>query len=163
MRSACGASCSPSMTSTTSSPACKRTAPSSSVRWRNSRTCTASATSAAPKGSSSRWPRSSAERSPAPSRRGYVDRMKWTVVATVDVPNLGPGPGVFEESVLGMSDVLESDRGALQRQVTLTVEAADEAEARRLAEEQLVRGLGAQLSGVPQLESIRVEPDAELG
>jgi hypothetical protein len=89
--------------------------------------------------------------------------MKWTVVATVDVPNLGPGPGVFEESVLGMSDVLESDRGALQRQVTLTVEAADEAEARRLAEEQLVSGLGAQLSGVPQLESIRVEPDEELG
>ena len=84
--------------------------------------------------------------------------MKWTVFVTVDVPNLGPGPGVFEDSVLGMADVLESDRGAVQRQVTLTVEAADEAEARRLAEEQLVSGLGAQLSGVPQLESIRVEP-----
>ena len=84
--------------------------------------------------------------------------MKWTVIATVDVPNLGPGPGVFEDSVLGMSDVLESDRGGVRREVTLTVEAADEAEARRLAEEQLVSGLGAQLSGVPQLESIRVEP-----
>jgi hypothetical protein len=85
--------------------------------------------------------------------------MKWTVVATVDVPNLVLGQGVLEDSVLGLSAVMETNRGGVQRLVTLTVEAADEAEARRVAEEQLPCGLGAQLSGVPQLESIRVEPD----
>lgn len=84
--------------------------------------------------------------------------MKWTVVATVDVPNLFE-QGVLENSTLGMSDVLESNRGGTQRQVTLTVEAADESEALRVAEEQLVSGLGAQFSGVPQIESIHIEPD----
>jgi hypothetical protein len=85
--------------------------------------------------------------------------MKWTVVATVDVPNLVPGEGAVEDSVLGMAAVLESNRGAVQRQVTLTVEAADEAEAARVAVEQLTSGIGAELSGVPEVESIRVEPD----
>jgi hypothetical protein len=75
------------------------------------------------------------------------------------VPNLVLGLGTLEESTLGLSDVMESNRGGVQRQVTLTVEAADEAEARRLAEEQLVSGLGAQFSGVPHVESIRIEPD----
>ncbi len=81
------------------------------------------------------------------------------MIATIDVPNLVLGQGTFDESALGMSDVLESNRGGVRREVTLTVEAPDEAEARRLAEEQLVSGLGAQLSGVPQVESIHVEPD----
>jgi hypothetical protein len=84
--------------------------------------------------------------------------MRWTVIATIEEPNL-LDQGTLEDSVLGMSDVLASNRGSVRREVTLTVEAADEAEARRLAEEQLVSGLGAQLSGVPQLDSIRVEPD----
>ncbi|HEY3670224.1 MAG TPA: hypothetical protein VGN51_04765 [Acidimicrobiia bacterium] len=84
--------------------------------------------------------------------------MRWTVIATIDVPNL-LDQGTLEDSVLGMSDVLESNRGGVRREVTLTVEAADEAEARRLAEEQLVSGLGAQLSGVPLLESMHVELD----
>jgi hypothetical protein len=75
------------------------------------------------------------------------------------VPNLVLGQGTLEESALGLSDVIETNRGGVQRQVTLTVEAADEAEAQRLAEEQLVSGLGAQLSGVPQVESIRIERD----
>ena len=83
--------------------------------------------------------------------------MRWTVIATIEEPNL-LDQGTLEDSVLGMTDVLESNRGGVRREVTLTVEAADEAEARRLAAEQLVSGLGAQLSGVPQLESIRVEP-----
>jgi hypothetical protein len=90
---------------------------------------------------------------------GYLDRMKWTVVVTEDVPNLVLGQGSLEDSALGLSAVLESNRGGVQRQVTLTVEAADELEARRVAEEQLTSGLGAELSGVPQIESIRVEPD----
>jgi hypothetical protein len=85
--------------------------------------------------------------------------MRWTVIATVDVPNLVLGQGVLEESALGLSAVMESNRGGVQRQVTMTVEAADEAGARRAAEEQLTSGLGAQLSGVPQIESIHVEPD----
>ena len=80
------------------------------------------------------------------------------MIVTVDMPNL-VGQGTLEESTLGLSDVLESNRGAVQREVTLTVEAADETEARHVAEEQLTSGLGAELSGVPQLESIRVEPD----
>jgi hypothetical protein len=75
------------------------------------------------------------------------------------VPNLVLGQGTLEDSALGLSDVMETNRGGVQRQVTLTVEAADEAEAQRLAEEQLMSGLGAQLSGVPQVESIRIEPD----
>ena len=79
------------------------------------------------------------------------------MIATFDVPNLVLGQGPFDDSALGMSDVMESNRGAVRREVTLTVEADDEAEARRLAEEQLVSGLGPQFSGVPQLESIRVE------
>jgi hypothetical protein len=85
--------------------------------------------------------------------------MKWTVIATMEVPNLVPGQDALEDSVLGMSAVLESNRGGVQRQVTMTVEAADEAEAQRVAEEQLTSGLGARLSGVPQIESIHVEPD----
>jgi hypothetical protein len=89
--------------------------------------------------------------------------MRWTVVATVDVPNLVLGQGTLEDSVLGLGAVMESNRGGVQRQVTLTVDAADELEARRVAEEQLVSGLGAELSGVPLIESIHVEPDDELG
>ena len=93
------------------------------------------------------------------ARSGYVGSVKWTVVATVDVPNLVLGQGTLDESALGLSDVMESNRGGVQRQITLTVEAADEVEAQRLAEEQLISGLGAQFSGVPHVESIRIEPD----
>jgi len=64
-RWACIASCSPSTTSRTSLPACALTAPNSSVSWPSTRTATGSATSAAPRGSSSRWPSSSAN---GPSR-----------------------------------------------------------------------------------------------
>ena len=78
---------------------------------------------------------------------------------TFEVPNLVPGEGAIEDSVLGMSAVLASDRGGVQREVTLTVEAADQAEAERAALEQLTSGIGGQLSGVPEIESIRVEPD----
>jgi hypothetical protein len=85
--------------------------------------------------------------------------MKWTVVVTFEVPNVVPGEGAIEDSVLGMSAVLASERGGVQREVTLTVEAADEAEAERVALEQLTSGIGGQLSGVPEIESIRVEPD----
>jgi hypothetical protein len=88
--------------------------------------------------------------------------MKWIVIATVEVPNLVLGQGVLEDSVLGLSAVMESTRGAVHRQVTLTVDAADESEAKRVAEEQLVSGLGAQLAGVPQIDSIDVEPDEPL-
>jgi hypothetical protein len=84
--------------------------------------------------------------------------MRWTVIATIDVPNL-LGQGTLEESALGMSDVIESGRGGVQRVVTLIVEAADEPEARRAAEEQLTSGIGAAFSGVPQIASMRVEPD----
>ena len=76
-----------------------------------------------------------------------------------EVPNVVPGEGAIEDSVLGMSAVLASERGGVQREVTLTVEAADEAEAERVALEQLTSGIGGQLSGVPEIESIRVEPD----
>ena len=85
--------------------------------------------------------------------------MKWTVIATVDVPNLVLGQGALETSALGMSAVMESNRGGVQRQVTLTVEAPDEIEAERVAVEQLTSGLGGQFSGVPEVESIHVEPD----
>jgi len=85
--------------------------------------------------------------------------MRWTVFVTFEVPNLVPGEGAIEDSVLGMSAVLASDRGGVQREVTLTVEAADQAEAERAALEQLTSGIGGQLSGVPEIESIRVEPD----
>lgn len=85
--------------------------------------------------------------------------MKWTVVATVEVPNLVLGQGALEDSALGVSTVMETNRGGVERRVTLTVEAADEAEAQRVAEERLTSGLGAQLSGVPQIGSIRVERD----
>jgi hypothetical protein len=85
--------------------------------------------------------------------------VKWTVIATVDVPNLVLGQGTLEDSALGMSAVMESNRGGVQRQVTLTVEAPDEAEAERVAMEKLTSGLGGHLSGVPEVESIRVEPD----
>jgi hypothetical protein len=84
---------------------------------------------------------------------------KWTIVATVDVPNLVLGQGALEDSALGLGAVMASNRGGVQRQVTLTVEAPDEAEAERLAVEQLTSGLGAQLSGVPEVESIRIESD----
>ncbi|HEU5308086.1 MAG TPA: hypothetical protein VFW97_12205 [Acidimicrobiia bacterium] len=43
--------------------------------------------------------------------------------------------------------------------MTLTVEAPDEIEAERVAVEQLTSGFGGQRSGVPEVESIRVEPD----
>jgi hypothetical protein len=85
--------------------------------------------------------------------------MKWTVIATMEVPNLVPGQDALEDSVLGMSAVMASNRGGVRRQVTLTVDAPDEAEAQRVAEEQLTSGIGAQLSGVPQIESIHVERD----
>jgi hypothetical protein len=86
--------------------------------------------------------------------------MRWTVIVTVDVPNLAAGQGPLpSDSALALSAVMESNRGTLQRQVTLTVEAADEAAARQVALEQLTSGLGAELSGVPEVESIRVEPD----
>lgn len=85
--------------------------------------------------------------------------MKWTVIATVDVPNLVLGQGALETSALGVSAVMESNRGGVQRQVTLTVEAPDEIEAERVAVEQLTSGFGGQRSGVPEVESIRVEPD----
>jgi len=85
--------------------------------------------------------------------------MKWTVVATVEVPNLVLGLGTLEDTALGVAAVMESERGGVHRQITLTVEAADEAEAQRVAEEQLVSGLGAELSGVPQIDSIHIKPD----
>jgi hypothetical protein len=85
--------------------------------------------------------------------------VKWTVIATIDVPNLVLGQGALEDSALGLGAVMESNRGGVQRQITLTVEAPDETEAERVALEQLTSGLGAQLSGVPEVESIRVEPD----
>src|ERR1700738_711738 len=53
------ASCSPSTTSTPLSPAYGPTARNSWERWRSTRTATGCATSAAPRGSSSRWPSSS--------------------------------------------------------------------------------------------------------
>jgi hypothetical protein len=90
---------------------------------------------------------------------GRLAVVKWTVVATVEVPNFVPGEGAVEDNVLGMTAVLESNRGGVQRQVTLTVEAADEAEAEQAAVEQVTSGLGAELSGVPEIESIRIEPD----
>jgi hypothetical protein len=86
--------------------------------------------------------------------------MQWTVIVTVEEPNLVLGTGVLEDSALGTSAVMESNRGGVQREITLTVEADDEDGARRAAEEQLVSGLGSTFSGVPQLDSIRVEPDA---
>ena len=86
--------------------------------------------------------------------------MRWTVIVTVDVPNLAAGQGPLPgDSALALSAVMESNRGTLQRQVTLTVEAADEEAAQQVALEQLTSGLGAELSGVPEVESIRVEPD----
>ena len=85
--------------------------------------------------------------------------MRWNVIVTFEVPNVVPGEGAIENNVLGISAVLQSERGAAQRQVTLTVDAADEAEAERAAIDQLTSGVGGQLSGVPEIESIRVEPD----
>ena len=67
----------------TSLPACAPTAPNSSARWRSTRTATGSATSAAPRGSSSRWPSSSAN---GPSRptcdqpersAGWTEKRQW--------------------------------------------------------------------------------------
>ena len=85
--------------------------------------------------------------------------MRWTVVATVEVPNLVPNQGAIEDSALGMGAILGSSRGGVQRQVTVTVEAPDEEGAARVAIEQLTSGIGAELSGVPEIESIRIEPD----
>jgi hypothetical protein len=85
--------------------------------------------------------------------------MRWTVVVIFEVPNVVPGEGAIEDSVLGMSAVLASERGGVQREVTLTVEAADEDAAERAALEQLTSGIGGALSGVPEIESIRFEPD----
>lgn len=84
---------------------------------------------------------------------------QWTVIAVVDVPNLLGGQATLEDNALGLSAVMESNRGGVQRQVTLTVEAVDEADAERVALEQLTHGLGAALSGVPVVESMHVEPD----
>jgi len=87
--------------------------------------------------------------------------MQWTVIATVEVPNLVLGQGALADSALGLSAVMESNRGGVQRQVTLTVEAADEAEAERVAVERITSGLGAELAGVPEIDSITVEPDPD--
>ena len=43
----------------------------------------------------------------------YGAPMKWTVVATVDVPNLVPGEGAVEDSVLGMAAVAGAVGGEL--------------------------------------------------
>ena len=85
--------------------------------------------------------------------------MKWTVIATVEVPNLVPNEGAIEDSALGMGAILGSNRGGVQRQLTVTVEAPDEEGAARVAIEQLTSGFGTDLSGVPEIESIRIEPD----
>jgi hypothetical protein len=85
--------------------------------------------------------------------------MRWNVTITAEVPNLGPGPGVLEDSVLGMADVMMSDRGAMQREITLTVEADDEQAAETAAIEELTHGIGGAIAGVPEIASIRVEPD----
>jgi glyoxalase/bleomycin resistance protein/dioxygenase superfamily protein len=61
---------SPSTTSRTSLPACAPTAPNSSASWRSTRTSIGSATSAAPRASSSDWPNSSA----AGRRKGPCSR-----------------------------------------------------------------------------------------
>src|SRR6266545_1133343 len=78
-RWACIASCSPSTTSTPLSPGCGPTARNSSAGWRSTRTATGSATSAAPRGSSSRWPSSSANGPSRPTcdqpeRSAWMDR-----------------------------------------------------------------------------------------
>jgi hypothetical protein len=52
-----------STTSTTPSHACAATAPNSSARWRSTRASSGSATSAAPRASSSPWPNRSADAS----------------------------------------------------------------------------------------------------
>ena len=62
-RWACIASCSLSTTSITPSPACAPTGADSSARW-HSRASSCSATSAAPRASSSPWPNRSADASP---------------------------------------------------------------------------------------------------
>jgi hypothetical protein len=85
--------------------------------------------------------------------------VKWTVIATVEVPNLVPNEGAIEDSALGMGAILGSNRGGVQRQLTVTVEAPDEEGAARVAVEQLTSGFGTDLSGVPEIESIRIEPD----
>jgi hypothetical protein len=86
--------------------------------------------------------------------------MKWTVIATVDVPNLAVGQGPLPaDTALALGSIMESSRGTLQRKVTMTVEAADEEEASRVALEQLTSGFGAELAGVPEVESIHIEPD----
>jgi hypothetical protein len=95
----------------------------------------------------------------ASSASGYVGGVKWAVVATVAVPNLVPGEGAVEDSALGMAAVLEANRGAVQREVRMTVEAPDAAEAERMAIEQLTSGVGGELAGVPEIASMRVEPD----
>ena len=55
---------SPSRTSTPSLPACEPAALNSSASWSATRTATGSVTSAAPRGSSSSWPRRSAPKAP---------------------------------------------------------------------------------------------------
>jgi hypothetical protein len=85
--------------------------------------------------------------------------VQWTVVVTVEVPNLISDSGALADDALGFSAVMESNRGGVERQITLTVDAADESGAREAALEQLMDGLGAELSGVPIVESIRVEAD----
>jgi AAA domain len=72
LQQACIASCSPSTTSTTPSPACAPTAPSSWARWHSTRASSGSATSAAPRASSSPWPNRSADASPQETRATFV-------------------------------------------------------------------------------------------
>ena len=87
--------------------------------------------------------------------------MKWTVVITTDAPNLVVGSGWIEDSALGVASVLASERGGVEREITLTVEADDEAGAADAAIEQLTSGLGGELGGVPEIASIHIEPDEE--
>jgi hypothetical protein len=90
-----------------------------------------------------------------------VTAMKWTVVVTTDVPNLVVGSDLIENSALGVAAVLASDRGGVEREITLTVEADDEAGAADAAVEQLTSGVGGALGGVPEIVSMHIEPDEE--
>jgi hypothetical protein len=72
------ASCSPSTTSTPPSPVCEPTARNSLERWRSTRTAAGSATPAAPRGSSSRWPSSLANGPSRPTCDHQNDPLGWT-------------------------------------------------------------------------------------
>src|ERR1700722_3049197 len=82
---------SPLKTSTPSSPACEPAALSSSANWSAMRKATGSATSAAPRGSSSSWPSASADG--AGRRPGSVGR--WRENHLHKLQNLGQEPGVL--------------------------------------------------------------------